>query len=223
MPTPSGWCVQRTVANPADGLWLLDTASPLFQPTEHGGPQLVCVDLTTARVAQTTLFPTDVALLTTDLTDVWLDRRGAARTAVPTDSSDSGPNRIIVMDLATGDRRPWLYDHSTTTAEVPPDLRQIIEGQDFVERSENGSTSPVRMGSDGLAIAANGGRLYYCPLSSRRWGSVSIDALADRCTDDGEVAATVTDEGHEHPMEDVMETDDRGQLYVTSGRGWASP
>jgi sugar lactone lactonase YvrE len=30
--------VQSIVVDPADRLWLLDTGSPLFAPTEHGGP-----------------------------------------------------------------------------------------------------------------------------------------------------------------------------------------
>jgi hypothetical protein len=53
--------VQSIVVDPADRLWLLDTGSPVFAPTDHGGPKLVCVDLTTDTVVRTILFPTDVA------------------------------------------------------------------------------------------------------------------------------------------------------------------
>jgi sugar lactone lactonase YvrE len=42
--------VQSVVVDPADRLWILDTGSPLFQPTEYGGPKLVCIDLTTDQV-----------------------------------------------------------------------------------------------------------------------------------------------------------------------------
>jgi sugar lactone lactonase YvrE len=210
--------VQSIVVDPADRLWLLDTGSPLFQPTERGGPKLVCVDLTTDEVVQTILFPIDVALPTTYLNDVRFDlRRGEAGTAFITDSADSGANGIIVVDLATGDSWRRLHDHPSTKAEQPPDLRMVVEGQDFLERSEDGSTSPVTMGSDGIAIAADGSRLYYCCLSSRRWWSVSIDALVDRSMDDDAVAATVTDEGDKGSAGDGMETDDRGRLYVTDG------
>lgn len=38
--------VQSVVVDPADHLWILDTGSPMFQPTQYGGPKLVCVDLT---------------------------------------------------------------------------------------------------------------------------------------------------------------------------------
>jgi sugar lactone lactonase YvrE len=73
------------------------------------------------------------------------------------------------------------------------------------------------MGADGIAIAADGSRLYYCPLAGRRWYSVSVDALADRGQDDGAVAATVRDEGDKGCVSDGLETDDEGRLYVTDG------
>jgi sugar lactone lactonase YvrE len=210
--------VQSIVVDPADRLWLLDTGSPMFQPTEHGGPKLVCVDLATDEVVQTILFPVDIALPTTYLNDVRFDlRRGDAGTAFITDSSDQGPNGIIVVDLATGDSRRRLHEHPSTKAQLPPDLRMVVEGQDFLERSEDGSTSPIRMGADGIAIAADGSRLYYCPMAGRRWYSVSIDALVDGSADDDAVAATVRDEGDKGCVSDGLETDDQGRLYVTDG------
>src|SRR3712207_4366157 len=42
--------VQSVVVDPADRLWILDTGSPLFQPTKYGGPKLVCVNLETNQV-----------------------------------------------------------------------------------------------------------------------------------------------------------------------------
>src|SRR3954451_7794765 len=42
--------VQSVVVDPADRLWILDTGSPFFEPTEYGGPKLVCVDLTEDKV-----------------------------------------------------------------------------------------------------------------------------------------------------------------------------
>ncbi|TYP88451.1 L-dopachrome tautomerase-related protein [Blastococcus xanthinilyticus] len=210
--------VQSIVVDPADRLWLLDTGSPMFQPTEHGGPKLVCVDLATDQVVQTIVFPTDVALPTTYLNDVRFDlRRGAAGTAYITDSSDQGPNAIIVVDLATGESWRRLHEHPATKAVPPPDLRMVVEGQEFIERAEDGSTSPICMGADGIAITADGSRLFWCPMAGRRWYSVSVDALTDRSVDDDAVAATVVDEGDKGCVSDGLETDDQGRLYVTDG------
>lgn len=210
--------VQSVVVDPADRLWLLDTGSPMFQPTSHGGPKLVCVDLDTDQVVRIILFPTDVALPTTYLNDVRFDlRRGEAGVAYITDSSDSGPNGLIVVDLATGDSWRRLHDHPATKALKPADLRMVVEGEQFVERSEDGSVSPVTMGADGIAISADGARLFWCPLASRRLWSVSTDALVDRDLDDEAVAATVVDEGDKGSGGDGMETDAAGRLYVTDG------
>jgi sugar lactone lactonase YvrE len=210
--------VQSVVVDPADRLWILDTGSPMFSPTSHGGPKLVRVNLDRDEVEGVILFPEDVALPTTYLNDVRFDlRRGEAGTAFITDSSDQGPNCIIVVDLATGESWRRLHEHPSTKAQVRPDLRMIVEGEEFVERSEDGTVSPLKMGADGIAIAADGGRLYYCALSSRRLWSVSVDALADRDLDDDAVAATIVDEGDKGSVGDGMETDDRGRIYITDG------
>jgi sugar lactone lactonase YvrE len=210
--------VQSVVVDSADRLWALDTGSPMFQPTSPGGPKLVCVDLASDQVIQTILFPPEVALASTYLNDVRFDlSRGQAGVAYITDSADQGPNGIIVVDLATGDSWRRLHDHPSTKALTPPDLRIVVEGEEFVERSEDGSTSPVTMGADGIAIAADGQRLYYCALASRRLWSVSTEALLDRALDDDAVAATVVDEGDKGSVGDGMETDADGRVYVTDG------
>src|ERR1051325_3800050 len=48
--------VQSIVVDPADRLWILDTGSPMFQPTKYGGPKLVCVDLATNNDTRKILF-----------------------------------------------------------------------------------------------------------------------------------------------------------------------
>jgi sugar lactone lactonase YvrE len=210
--------VQSIVVDPADRLWILDTGSPMFEPTSPGGPKLVRVDLDRDEVAQTIVFPGDVALSTSYLNDVRFDlRRGRAGAAFITDSSDQGRNGLIVVDLASGQSWRRLDDHPSTKGETPPKLRMIVEGQELLHRGPEGSTSPLKIGSDGIAISADGQRLYYCALSSRRWWSVSVDALFDRDLDDNDVAATVIDEGDKGSIGDGMETDAAGRLYVTDG------
>jgi sugar lactone lactonase YvrE len=205
--------VQSIVVDPADRLWVLDTGSPLFQKTKPGGPKLVCVDLTTDTVVQTIVFEPDVALPTTYLNDVRFDLR--RNVAYITDSSDQGPNGIIVVDLAGGQAWRRLHDHPSTKAVLPPDFLPVVEGAVFMERSPDGDAQPLRMGADGIAIGSDGERLYYCPLASRRWYSVATEALVDRDRSDDDVAATVRDEGDKGGGSDGLETDDRGRLYLT--------
>jgi sugar lactone lactonase YvrE len=209
--------VQSVVVDPRDRLWILDTGSPMFQPTQYGGPKLVCVDLASNQVIKTILFPQDVALPTTYLNDVRFDlRRGTEGMAFITDSSDQGANGIIVVELASGESWRKLHDHPSTKAEDLSSFRPIVEGRPFMERQPDGSTKPVKMGADGIAISADGSRLYYCPLASRKLYSVAIDALCDRSLNDDAVVATVVDEGDKGGGADGLESDAAGCIYATN-------
>ncbi len=209
--------VQSVVVDPAGRLWVLDTGSPMFQPTRPGGPKLVCVDLDTDTVRQTIVVPPHVALLTTYLNDIRFDlRRGDAGMAFITDSSAQGPNGIIVVDLATGESWRRLNDHPSTKAEPTSEFRPVVEGRYFMQRTPGAPPAPVAMGSDGIAISADGTRLYYCPLASRRLYSVSVDALCDRSLNDTAVERTVVDEGDKGTGSDGLESDAEGNLYLTA-------
>ncbi|MCU1545836.1 MAG: hypothetical protein JWP30_936 [Homoserinimonas sp.] len=206
--------VQSIVVDPKDRLWILDTGSPLFEPTRKGGPKLICVDLATDTVMKAIIFEPDVALPTTYLNDVRFDLR--RNVAFITDSSDSGPNGIIVVDINTGEAWRRLHDHPSTKALTPPDFVAMAEGRVFMERHPDGPLSPVTMGADGIAISSDGARLWYCPLASRHWYSVSTDALLDRSVSNERVAATVIDEGDKGGGSDGLESDDAGRLYATN-------
>jgi sugar lactone lactonase YvrE len=210
--------VQSVVVDPADRLWILDTGSPMFKPTEYGGPKLVCVDLTTNQVVKKILFPQDVALPTTYLNDVRFDLRcGSEGMAFITDSAQKGPNGIIVVDLASGGSWRRLHDHLSTKAEELQTFLPIVEGRPFLEHQPDGSVKQgAGMGSDGIAISSDGVRLYYCPLGSRKLYSVDTDTLTNRSLGDREVTATVTDEGDRGGASDGLESDAAGNIYSTN-------
>jgi len=216
--------VQSVVVDPADRLWILDTGSPLFQPTKYGGPKLLCVDLNTNQVIRKILFSQNVALPTTYLNDIRFDlRRGKEGVAYITDSSQNGSNGIIVVDLASGESWRRLNDHPSTKSEDIQTFLPIVEGRAFVVRQEpqqqgkNGSAKlAANMGSDGIAISATGERLYYCPLASRKLYSVSTEALIDRSLHDQYVSRTVQDEGDKGGASDGLESDAEGRLYLTN-------
>lgn len=210
--------VQSVVVDPSDRLWILDTGSPRFQPTKYGGPKLVCVDLSTNRVIKKILFPQDVALPTTYLNDVRFDlRRGSEGMAFITDSAQKGPNGVIVVDLASGDSWRRLHDHPSTKAEMIRTFLPIVEGRPFLEHQPDGSVNQgASMGSDGIAISADGKRLYYCPLGSRKLYSVDTNSLADRTLDDQQVGDTVIGEGDRGGASDGLESDSAGYIYSTN-------
>ena len=206
--------VQSVVIDPLNRLWALDTGSVNFGPVIAGGPKLVGIDLKTNRVFKVIQFPSNVALKYTYLNDVRFDlRRGKSGMAFITDSSGPGANGIIVVDLASG--RSWrkLNDHPSTKAVqkfVP-----IVENRALMQRIPNQKIKYVGLGSDGIAISADGKRLYYCPLSSRRLYSVSTDALADESMSPQQVAATVIDHG-DKGASDGLESDDQNGIYCTN-------
>jgi sugar lactone lactonase YvrE len=212
--------VQSVVVDPADRLWILDTGSPMFQPTKYGGPKLVCVDLATNKVVKKILFPQDVALPTTYLNDVRFDlRRGSQGMAFITDSAQNGPNGIIVVDLDSGASWRRLHEHPSTKAEQLKTFLPIVEGRPFLEYQQpRGSVKHggAAMGADGIAISYDGARLYYCPLGSRRLYSVSTDALANKSLDEQKVGATVVDEGDRGGAADGLESDAAGYIYSTN-------
>jgi sugar lactone lactonase YvrE len=212
--------VQSVVVDPVDRLWILDTGSPMFQPTNYGGPKLVCVDLATNKVIKKILFPQDVSLPTTYLNDVRFDlRRESHGMAFITDSAQNGPNGIIVVDLGSGASWRRLHDHPSTKAEQLKTFLPIVEGRPFLEYQQPGGSvkhGGAAMGADGIAISSDGARLYYCPLGSRKLHSVATDALADRSLDEQKVGATVVDEGDKGGAADGLESDAAGYIYSTN-------
>lgn len=214
-PAKSLISVQSVVIDPQDRLWILDTGSINFGPTTTGGPKLIGVDLKENRIFQTIVFPQNVALPTSYLNDVRFDlRRGKAGMAFITDSSDKGPNGIIVVDLATGKSWRRLNDHPSTKAE--PNFLPSVEGQPLMSRQPGQPPSHIKTGADGIAIAADGRRLFYCPLASRKLYSVSVDALADEQISDSQVAATVQDHGDKGGGSDGLESDAQNRVYLTN-------
>ena len=210
--------VQSVVVDPADRLWILDTGSPLFKPTEFGGPKLICINLDTNKVIKKILFPQTVALPTTYLNDIRFDlRRGNEGFAFITDSSQKGSNGIIAVDLATGESWRRLNDHISTKAEDIQTFLPLVEGRPFLEHNPDGTIQQcANMGADGIAISSDGSRIFYCPLGSRSLFSVETDALANRDFSEEEVAETVHHHGDKGGASDGLESDSEGNIYSTN-------
>jgi sugar lactone lactonase YvrE len=206
--------VQAVTVDALDRLWILDTAKVGQAPIVPGTPKLVAVDLATDQTVQTISFPAEVAGPTAMLNDVRIDlAKGSEGVAFITDSSSEGPNGIVVVDLATGTSRRRLNDHPTTKPE--PGLVTMSEGQPLIVQQGAGAGQPYRVGSDGIALDADGHHLYYRALTGHHLYRVSTDALADPGATDDVVAATVEDLGDLGFASDGMLEDTDGRLYLT--------
>jgi sugar lactone lactonase YvrE len=195
--------VQSVIVDPAGDLWLLDTGAPEFGPFIPGGPKLVQVSLKTNEIVRIIEPSPEAVTPTTYMNDVRFDfSRGEAGYAYITDSQPVGA--LIIVDLATGESWSRLRGHVTTKA--VDGFRAVCQG--IVREG-------YKVGADGIAISADGSRIYYCPLSSRRLYSVDAEALLDRTLNDDLVAETVVHHG-DKGASDGMESDTDGSLYVTA-------
>jgi sugar lactone lactonase YvrE len=204
--------VQSVVADPANRLWILDTASPGFSSPITGGAKLVAVDLATNKVVKTIVLRSPTVLSSTYLNDVRFDlRQGKGGIAYITDSSTSGPGAIIVVDLASGESWRRLSGHKSTSGD--PAFIPVIEGERLAVREKGKPPKPFNVASDGIAVSADGATLYYCPLSSRHLYSVPTAMLVDRSVPETTIAQAVVDLG-EKGASDGLEADDRGRIYA---------
>jgi sugar lactone lactonase YvrE len=206
--------VQSAVVDPKNRLWALDTGSINMEPIRgFEWPKLVCIDLASNHVIKTIRFPEGVIHHKSYLNDIRFDlKRGAEGMAFITDSSAEGPNGIIIVDLASG--RSWRRLHEHPSVMADPTFSALMEGEPLMQRKPNSSPKPLTVGSDGIAISADGERLFYCALSSRQLHSVSIDALVDRKISDREVADSVTTEPRRFAS-DGLESDSKNRIYLT--------
>jgi sugar lactone lactonase YvrE len=202
------------VVDPDDRLWVLDTGSINMGPTRPFGPKLVGIELHTNKVFQKIQFPPDVVLPTTYLNDVRFDmRRGKDGMAFITDSASKGPAGIIVVDIHTGKSWRRLSGHPSVMPE--PNFVPQVEGQPLMVREPGKPPQPLTIGSDGIAISADGKTLYYTPLAAHHLYSVSVDALSDPNKSEQEVEQTVQDLGDRGFASDGLETDDQNRVYLT--------
>ncbi len=199
--------VQSVVVDAKDRLWILDTGSIAFGPTAPGGPKLVCIDLATDSVEKVIPIPPNVALPTTYLNDVRFDlSRGGEGVAYITDSGAGG---IIVVDLGSGSSFRRLDNHFSVQPE--PRFVPFIEGRGRFQTPPGKFPQYLGIKSDGIAMGADGKRLFYCPLASRRLFSVSTDALFESSA----AAARSVIEHGDKGMSDGLESDAQGRIYCT--------
>ena len=205
----------------ADRLWILDTGRALTPDAtlvyaSYGGPKLVGVDLSTNKVIQTIVFPLEVAYPDSYLNDVRFDLRpsvspGGKGVAYITDSSMEGRNGLIVVDLGTG--KSWR--HLDGSPKVHPENQWLayLWGVPLHQIGTAPSFTYGLAGADGIALSADGERLFFKPLTSRSLYSVPTSALrANGPTSEVLAQSAVTDHG-QTGLTDGMETDSNGFIY----------
>ena len=197
-------CVQSVVVDDQDNLWVLDPAAPKMQEIVKGGPKLVKIDLATNQVVQTIPFGEDVALKKSYLNDVRIDTR--TNTAFIT---ESGRGAIIVLDLKSGKARRLLDGHVSTQPEK--DVKLVMDGKALIDQQKK---TPPQIASDGIALDAKNGYLYYHALTGHTLYRIKTSFLTDEKLGKRELESKVENVGQTPAPDGMLEGPD-GSVYLT--------
>jgi sugar lactone lactonase YvrE len=207
--------VQSVVIDPLDRLWILDTGRVLTPDgvlvySSYGGPKLIGVDLTTNEVFKTIPFPATVAYPDSYLNDVRFDLRAEVSASGEgvcyiTDSSAEGRNGIIIVDLGSGES--WRHLDLSHSVRHQSQFLGFVWGQPIYYAPGITPFTYFPPGSDGIALSADGERLYWGPLGSRYLFSIATSLLrATNQTSELLAQQGVTNHG-EKGVSDGFETD----------------
>jgi sugar lactone lactonase YvrE len=197
-------CVQSVVVDDLDNLWVVDPAAPKMQEIVKGGPKLVKIDLATNQVVQTIPFGEDVAPKKSYLNDVRIDTR--TNTAFIT---ESGRGAIIVVDLKSSKARRLLDGHPSTQPEK--DVKLVVDGKALIDQQKK---TPPRIASDGIALDAKNGYLYYHALTGHTLYRIKTSFLRDEKLNKLELESKVENVGQTSAPDGMLEGQD-GSVYLT--------
>jgi sugar lactone lactonase YvrE len=197
-------CVQSVVVDDQDNLWVLDPAAPKMGDIVKGGPKLVKIDLATNQVVQTIPFGEDVAPKKSYLNDVRIDT--GTNTAFITESAKGA---IIVVDLKSGKARRLLDGHASTQPEK--DLKLVVDGKALIDQQKK---TPPQIASDGIALDAKNGYLYYHALTGHSLYRIKTSFLRDEKLEKHELESKVENVGQTPAPDGMLEAPD-GSVYLT--------
>ncbi|KAI2616874.1 major royal jelly protein-domain-containing protein [Hypoxylon sp. NC1633] len=227
--------VQSVVIDSSDRLWILDTGRVQtldgeLVPATHGGPKLIGVNLTTNAIFTTIVFPPTVAYPDSYLNDVRFDLRPnvsgstGGGVAYVTDSSSQGRNALIVVDLASG--ASWRHLGLTRSVRPESQFLPFVWGRAayYVDAAVGTGIGAAYytgfpIGSDGIALSADGETLYWCPVASRYLYSAPTALLRARGPASELIAQQAVVNRGQKGVSDGLETDSNGLVYAGNVEG----
>ncbi|KAJ4324731.1 hypothetical protein N0V94_001128 [Neodidymelliopsis sp. IMI 364377] len=215
--------VQSVVLDPLDRLWILDTgrvqtADGTLLNASPGGTKLICVDITSNSVVKTIVFPSTVAFPDSYVNDVRFDLRASLTAsgggvAYITDSSSEGRNGIIIVDLGTGES--WRHLNNIPEVSAERGFVPFVWGQPlYYIPGPNMPLTTVPLGSDGIALSADGEDLYFGPVGGRGLFSIPTKRLRDRSQSSELLAQGAVQNHGQRGVSDGFETDSNGFIYA---------
>ena len=204
---------QSVVIDPSGNhLWIVDTGSLRPHPISYGGPKLIQVSLENNKVLRTILIEPEALTPETYLNDVrFLFNSNTASYAFISDSSPDGG--IIVVNLVTGES--WRRLSGTSFTRSDPSFVPVVEAEVLMIREPGESAKRFNVGSDGIAVSADGETVFFRSLTSRHLYSVPTGALINRTIQEENLKKMVVDHGQVAGASDGLEADSSGGIFLT--------
>lgn len=204
---------QSVVIDPSGKtLWIVDTGKLPDQPISYGGPKLVAVDLKSNTVIRTLPIQSAALEENTYLNDVRFQLDiGKQGYAFITDSSSNGG--IIVVDLESGKTTRRLSRVKATMSD--PSFYPVVESEILMIRGKGQPPERFNVGSDGIAVTADGKSLFFRSLTSRHLYSIPIQKLVNENLSELDLYREVLDHGKVAGASDGLEADQEGRIYLT--------
>ena len=204
---------QSVVIDPSGNhLWIVDTGSLRPHPISYGGPKLIQVSLENNKVLRTILIEPEALTPETYLNDVrFLFNSNTASYAFIRDSSPDGG--IIVANLVTGES--WRRLSGTSFTRSDPSFVPVVEAEVLMIREPGESAKRFNVGSDGIAVSADGETVFFRSLTSRHLYSVPTEALINRTIQEENLKKMVVDHGQVAGASDGLEADSSGGIFLT--------
>lgn len=193
--------------------WFLDQGHIEGSPCIDGAQKLVCWDITKNELVESIKIPDKIASYKASfLNDLMVDNKNGfiyiADSGIYSDPIEGG---LIVYNMRTKELRRVLHQHYSTQ-DVPGYWFEIAGKKVWRDR-------PMRTGADGIALAADRKKLYWCPLTGRNLYCIDTSLLQDMSTPHEEIERAVIDLGDKGTNSDGLGADDKGNIYYTMLEG----
>jgi Major royal jelly protein len=195
----------RSIRVVGNHLWVLDGAAPDNGQVFPAAAKLICIDLSNDQIDRTIRIPERLVREGSSLKQLCLDMRaGSNGMAFISDSSPTGHNSIICVDLNNG--HVWRRLRDTLSVQADGQYVLTSEGQAMtwsgspqaqpagaVQAPANQAApaqgqpnQPVQIGVEALAVSNDGSTLFYAPLCSSHLYSIDTGVLCKHYDQSGE-------------------------------------
>lgn len=198
--------VHGIALGPGNRLLALDSGATSLERCDPHAAKILVIDLDRDAIVHGIRFREEVCLPTSYLNDLVIDyTRGKAGYAYISDSSPSGPNGIVVVDLDSGSSWRHLTGHPSVRGSQRPG---------FGIATESGPIA-MRIGIDGIALSPDGRTLWWTPLGSYDLYSIDTDIIAEPHVDPKQVERHVKHYPARDFASDGLDCDREGRVYFT--------